>query len=178
MNKFFQIDWNSVFVPTVSIPEIIIRGTIMYLMLFAVLRLLRREAGGLGIADVLVIVLIADAAQNAMSSTYKSVTEGVVLVGTIVFWDYALDWLAFRVPAFQRVIRPAPLLLIKDGRMQRKHMRQEMISEDELMSQLRQQGVESVAEVKKAFLEGDGRVSVITKKKSDSGRNQSPKKNF
>ncbi|MEP6922515.1 MAG: YetF domain-containing protein [bacterium] len=178
MNKFFQIDWNSVFVPTVSIPEIILRGTVMYLMLFAVLRILRREAGGLGIADVLVIVLIADAAQNAMSSTYKSVTEGVVLVGTIVFWDVALDWLAFRFPGFQRLIRPAPLLLIKDGRMQRKHMRQEMISEDELMSQLRQQGVENVTEVKKACLEGDGRVSVITKKKSDSARNQSPEKKF
>ncbi len=63
------------------------------------------------------IALIADAAQNAMSSDYKSITEGIVLVGTIVFWDYALDWLAFRFPRFQRLVRPAPLLLIKDGRM-------------------------------------------------------------
>ncbi len=56
MNALFRIDWNSVFVPTVSIPEIILRGTITYLLLFAVLRILRRQAGGLGIADVLVIV--------------------------------------------------------------------------------------------------------------------------
>ncbi len=50
MNKLFQIDWNSVFVPTVSILEIVFRGTVMYLMLFAVLRLLRREAEDPGIA--------------------------------------------------------------------------------------------------------------------------------
>ncbi len=178
MGQLFQIDWHSVFVPTVSIPEIIFRGTVIYLLLFAVLRLLRREAGGLGIADVLVIVLIADAAQNAMSSTYKSVTEGAVLVGTIVFWDYTMDWLSYRFPRFQRLVRPAALLLIKDGRMQRKHMREEMVSEDELMSQLRQQGVEDVAKVKKAYLEGDGRVSVITVDKKNEGRNQDPKKKF
>ncbi|MEP6636912.1 MAG: YetF domain-containing protein [Acidobacteriota bacterium] len=176
MGQLFQIDWQSVFVPTVSIPEIIFRGTVTYLLLFAVLRLLRREAGGLGIADVLVIVLIADAAQNAMSSTYKSVTEGAVLVGTIVFWDYTLDWLAYRFPRFQRLVRPPALILVKDGKMHRKHMRQEMVSEEELMSQLRQQGVNDLAEVKKACLEGDGRVSVITLDKKNEGR--SSKKKF
>mgnify|MGYP000975267658 CR=1 FL=1 len=64
MDILFQIDWRSVFVPSVGILEIIVRGTIIYLMLFVLLRVLRREAGSLGITDVLVIVLIADAAQN------------------------------------------------------------------------------------------------------------------
>jgi uncharacterized membrane protein YcaP (DUF421 family) len=71
MDRLFQIDWTALFIPTVPLVEIILRGTLVYLLLFAVLRVLRREAGGLGIADVLVIVLIADASQNAMSSDYK-----------------------------------------------------------------------------------------------------------
>lgn len=168
------MDWKSVFVPSVGIIEIILRGTLVYLFLFVLLRVLRREAGVIGIADVLVIVLIADAAQNAMAGEYKSVTEGAVLVSTIAFWDYVLDWLGYRFPRFQRFVRPAPLLLIKDGRMLRKNMRHEMISEEELISQLREQGVENVSEVKKCYLEGDGHISVIKMEKDSD--NQSPEK--
>ncbi len=170
MDKLFQIDWNAVFIPTVSLLEIILRGTLVYLLLFAVLRLLRREAGGLGITDVLVIVLIADASQNAMGSEYKSITEGGILVGTIVFWDYTLDFLGYRFPRFQRLVRPAPLPLIKDGRMLHKNMRQEMITEEELLGQLRQQGVEHMAGVKKCYLEGDGRISVIAEETKGGGQ--------
>ncbi|HWS88766.1 MAG TPA: hypothetical protein VN282_17460 [Pyrinomonadaceae bacterium] len=99
METFFQIDWKSVFVPEVALAEVVLRGTLVYLLLFFVLRVLRREAGALGISDLLVVVLIADAAQNAMSSEYKSVTEGAVLVGTIMGWDFFLDWLGYRFPA-------------------------------------------------------------------------------
>lgn len=172
MNSFLHIDWNAVFIPSVGIAEIVVRGTIVYLMLFVLLRVLRRETGVLGIADVLVIVMIADAAQSAMASDYKSVTEGLILVGTIAFWDYLLDWLGYRFPWFQRLLRPAPLQLIKDGTLNRKHMRQEMITLDELMGQLREQGVEKVEDVKMCCLEGDGRISVIKFEKE--GGNKAP----
>ena len=168
MDTILHIDWQSAFVPTVSLLEIVLRGTLVYLLLFFVLRVLRREAGALGISDLLVVVLIADAAQNAMSSDYKSITEGAVLVGTIVAWDYSLDWLGYRYPALGRLLRPAPLPLVKDGRALRQNLRREMISMDELMSQLREQGVESISEVKRCYLEGDGHVSVI-KKESGGG---------
>jgi uncharacterized membrane protein YcaP (DUF421 family) len=151
------------FVPSLNLGEIFVRGTVVYLFLFALLRVVRREAGALGISDLLVVVLIADAAQNAMSSEYKSITEGLVLVATIAFWDYFLDWLGYRFPAVRRLLRPAPLPLIKDGRIQHRNMRQEMITEEELMGQLREQGVENVEEVKKSYMEADGHISVITK---------------
>jgi uncharacterized membrane protein YcaP (DUF421 family) len=69
-----RIDWESVFVPSLSLLEIVLRGSLIYLFLFIVLRVLRRGAGTIGISDLLVVVLIADAAQNAMGSEYKSVT--------------------------------------------------------------------------------------------------------
>ena len=60
--------------------------------MFALLRfVLKREAGTLAITDLLVVVLIADAAQNAMADDYRSVPDGLLLVATIVFWSYALD---------------------------------------------------------------------------------------
>ena len=175
MENLFRIDWHSVFVPAVSLLEIVLRGTLVYLLLFFLMRVLRREAGALGISDLLVVVLIADAAQNAMSSEYKSVTEGAVLVGTIIAWDYSLDWLGYRFPVFGRLLRPAPLPLIKDGNALRRNMRKEMISMEELMSQLREQGVEHISEVKRCYLEGDGHISVI-KRDSGGGDDGSKKK--
>ena len=86
---------------------------------------------------------------------------------TIVFWDYFLDWLGYGFPLLRPLVRPAPLLLIKDGYIQRRNLRQEMITEEELIEELREQGVESVEEVKKSYLEGDGRISVITKNSKD-----------
>lgn len=159
------VDWNSVFVPTMSLLEIVIRGTIVYLVLFFVLRVVRRDAGSLGIADLLVVVIIADAAQNAMGSKYESVTEGIVLVGTIVFWNFALDWLAFHVPFFQRIVRGRPVLLIRNGELMRRNLQREMITREELISQLREQGIEDVSKVKTCYLEGDGHISVVSKGK-------------
>lgn len=169
-----MFDWQELFVPTHSIPEVILRGTLTYMMLFLILRfLLKRQSGVIGIADLLVIVLIADAAQNAMANEYKSITEGGILVLTIVFWNYAVDWVGYRFPALQRLTRPPPLLLIKDGEMIFRNMRQEMITTEELNSQLRQQGIEHCSQVKLAFIEGDGTISVIRKDNGETGSNDS-----
>jgi uncharacterized membrane protein YcaP (DUF421 family) len=172
MNAHLQIDWQSIFIPSLHLGEIILRGTIVYLFLFVLLRLLKRGAGTIGISDLLVVVLIADAAQNAMASEYKSITEGLVLVTTIVGWDYFLDWLGYRFPRIRPLLRPSPSLLIKDGHILRRNLRREMITEEELIEQLREQGVESVEDVKQSYMEGDGRISVITKDSKDKGERQ------
>lgn len=163
LEKLFDIKWHEVFVPSMSIAELIIRGTLVYLALFSVLRLMpSRQLGTLGIPDLLVVVLFAEAAQNAMASNYSSITEGAILVGTVIFWSYVLNWLGYILPGFQRFLNPPPLLLVKNGKMIERHMQRQLITEDELMSQLRQQGVEFIADVKKAYMEADGSISVIT----------------
>lgn len=175
MEWLLQIDFKSVFVPSLHLAEVVLRGTLVYLFLFLILRVLRREAGAVSIADLLLVVLIADAAQNAMASEYKSITEGAVLIGTIASWDYFLDWVSYRFPRFYRLVNPAPLPLIKDGKILRKHLRQELITEEELVSQLRQQGIQDLGEVKRCYLEGDGHFSVIAKqsKRTTSKKKQS-----
>lgn len=163
MNLFADIDWSKTLLPSTSILEIVIRGSITYLALFFLLRtVLKRQAGAVGITDLLVVVLIADAAQNAMADDYTSIPDGLLLVATIVFWSYALDWLGYRYPAMQRWVHSPALLLIRDGRMLRRNMRRELITEDELMSQLRQQGIADILDVETAYMEGDGRISVVS----------------
>jgi uncharacterized membrane protein YcaP (DUF421 family) len=181
MNDFFdkllRVDWQSVFVPTESLLEIIIRGTIMYLAMFALLRVFRRQAGSLSIADLLVIVIIADAAQNGMADDSKSVTESLVLICTIVFWDYFLDFLGFKSRVFERVIEPEKLEIIKDGKLLRRNMKKEMLTEDEVLSQMRQNGVEDVSEIKIAYLESDGHFSFIKKDSEEEDSQQKSNRN-
>jgi uncharacterized membrane protein YcaP (DUF421 family) len=159
---FVNIDWATVFLPNTPILEIIVRGSVMYLALFCMMRgILKRVASSINFADLLMIVLIADAAQNGMADDYTSIADGIVLVATIVFWNYALDWLGYHFPRFQRFIRPPSLPLVKNGNLLHRNMRRELLTRDELMSQLREQGVNDLAQVKIAQMEGDGRISVI-----------------
>jgi len=177
MDKFFQVDWQSVFVPTESLLEIFIRGTIMYLAMFTLLRVFRRQAGSFSIADLLVIVVIADAAQNGMAGDSKSVTEAVLLIVVIVLWDFFLDWLGFNSKIFERILEPEKLKIIEDGKMLRRNMSKEMITPDELESQLRQDGIKDVSEVEVGYLESDGHFSFITKESKEQKSNVKKKKN-
>lgn len=168
------IDWHEMFVPSVSLVELFLRGSVMYLFVLALMRVFRREAGSLSIPDLLVVVLVADAAQNGMSSQYRSLTEAFVLVGTIFLWNFVLDWLAYRSKAIYRLLHPKPLPLIKDGMILRRNLRAEMLTIGDLLSQLREQGVESVREVRRSFIEPDGRLSVIRYESDRASSSQPP----
>lgn len=149
------------FVPTESVLEVIFRGTIMYLGMFTLLRIFRRQSGQISMADLLVIVVIADAAQNGMAGDSRSVVEALLLIGTIIFWDWVIDWLGFKSVMMKRILEPEPLVLIKNGRFIKKNLDSEMLTEDEVMTQLRLQGVDDVKQVKKSCLESNGEFSVI-----------------
>ena len=157
-----SLDWGEIFGLTVSPLELIVRGTLMYLFLFGLFRVMvRRRVGAVGMADILVLVIIADAAQNGMAGEYRSVTEGAILVGTIIAWNTAIDWLNYRVPALREWLEPPPLLLVQNGRLLHRNLRHEFVTEEELKSKLREKGVKDYSEVAQAHMESDGSISVI-----------------
>jgi len=157
-------DWAGMFGLSVPPLELIVRGSAMYLLLFVLFRVVvRRRVGAVGMADILVLVIVADAAQNGMSGEYKSVTDGAILVGTILAWDMLIDWLNYRVPALRSWLEAPPLLLVQNGRIIHRNMRHEFVTEDELKAKLRGKGVKDVSEVAEARMESDGEVSVIKK---------------
>lgn len=168
MPYWLTVNWHELFVPTKSIMETVIRGSVTYLSLFVLLRLFRRQTGSMGPADLLVLLLIADASQNAMAGEYRSVTDGLVLVSTIVGWEYTLDYLGFHFPALGRFLEREPLPIIQDGVLNERYLKQELMTVDELMSQLREKGVSEIRLVKQSFIEGDGRISVILEEKMNA----------
>ncbi len=157
-----DIHWQDVFGLSMSPVEIIVRGTITYWFIFLLLRVVgRRDIGSIGMADLLVIVLIADAAQNSMAGDYKSVPDGLILIATLVFWSVFIDRVGYFSPTLRGWLEPRPLLIVKDGVMQRRAMRREYITVDELTSELRGHGIDDIQIVKRAFMEPDGTISVI-----------------
>jgi len=156
-----------------------LRGTLVYWLLFLIFRfLLRRDVGAVGIADILLLVIVADAAQNAMAGGYDTFAEGAILVSTIVAWNWLLDVLAFRFATVRRFASPGRLTLIKHGVAQRRNLRREFITMDELFEKLREQGIEKLSEVKVAYLEGDGQISVIRNSASATPTPASPAANL
>lgn len=142
--------------------ELVLRGSAMYWFLFLLFRfVLRRDAGTVGIADILLLVLIADASQNAMAGGYQSVPDGIVLVATIAGWNWLLDWGSYRNHWVRRLAEPPPLVLVRRGRMVRRNLQREYITVPELMACLRESGVDKLADVKVARMEPDGHISVI-----------------
>ena len=156
----------------VSPLELVLRGTAMYWFLFLLFRfVMRRDTGGFAITDILLLVLIADASQNAMAGAYTTVAEGVLLVSTLVGWNWLMDWASYRFNIIRRLVEAPPIVLVRRGRLIGRALRSELITVPELMASLRSHGVDKLAEVRVARMEPDGSISVIREKQDvDDGR--------
>ena len=163
MDKILSLHWDEMFVPSLSVLEIFVRGTLTYWIIYLCLRAFRRGTGQLSISDLLLITMISDAAQNAMAGTYNSITEGAVLILTLVFWDYAIDYIGYKKILFGNHTRPEPILLIRNGRLLHKNMEKQLMDEEELTGLLRENGVDDYKKVKTCYLESTGNISVILK---------------
>ena len=143
--------------------QIVLRGSAISWFLLIVFRvLLRRDVGSLGVADLLFVVLVADASSNAMQGDYRTVGDGLVLIRTLVGWNYLLDWAGYHSPVVWRLLAPRAEPLVRHGRIMHRTLRRELITVEELMAKLREKGVSDLSRVRVARLEGDGELSVLT----------------
>jgi uncharacterized membrane protein YcaP (DUF421 family) len=162
MPTWMMPDWGAMFRLEHALPEIVLRGTITYLAIVVLMRtFLKRQAGSFGLGDMLLVVLIADASQNAMAGDYRSIPDGLVLVGTLMFWNFVLDAASYRWKWVRALIEPPSRCLVRDGRLLRKNLEREQISEEELLSQIRLKGYESLAQIREARMESEGQISVL-----------------
>jgi uncharacterized membrane protein YcaP (DUF421 family) len=158
------IDWSELFGFTMNPLELVIRGTAMFWFLYLLFRfILRRDVGSVAMADILILVIIADASQNAMAGEYKSVTDGIVLVSTIILWNIAVDWMAYKSKRFRTILEPKLLVLIRNGRINYPALNQQFMSIDDLKGKLREAGVDDIKKVKLASFESSGEFSVVKK---------------
>lgn len=142
--------------------EIVARTAIVYVALLIGLRLAgKRELGQMTPFDLVVILLIANAVQNAMVGPDTSVTGGIIAAAALISINYAVALGRQRLPWLRRGVEGSPTLLISDGKFITEHLRREGLDEDEVMMAIREHGVASPEEVRLAVLETDGSISIV-----------------
>lgn len=151
--------------PSLETPlwEIVARASAVYLILAIILRVIpKRHMGSLAPNDLVAVVIIGGLTADAIAVGSLSTTDLLLMIGVVFLWDYILNWLEFRVSGFRRVAQDTPTLLIHDGRLLRKNLERELMTEEELSANLRKQGILDVDQVRVAVLEVDGQISVVT----------------
>jgi uncharacterized membrane protein YcaP (DUF421 family) len=163
--ELLPADWLSFLTPGTPLLELVARGSVLYFGILFMTRLMPRRTGGeLAMMDLIFVLLIAEAAAHAMGE-YTSVADGVVMIATLMGWNYLINSLSYRVPLIERLVSSPPLQVVRDGELLRRNMRREFLTEEELMSRLREDGISDVKEVKSAHIEGNGKISVVPKKR-------------
>lgn len=160
-----QPDWTAMFALNTPLVELAARASVLYAVILVLMRLMPRRTGGeLATIDLIFLLLIAGAASNAFGA-YESVTEGLILIAVLVLWDYALNAASYRFRFIERLISAPPIPVVRDGKLLRRNMRREFLTEDELMSSLRQQEITSLEEVEIAYIEGEGAITVVRRRR-------------
>jgi uncharacterized membrane protein YcaP (DUF421 family) len=153
-----------VIIPTVPLTEIVLRTVIVYIVVFALLRIAgKRELGQMSVADLVVILVIANAVQNSMNGGDNSLTAGLVAAATLVGMNLVLERVGRHLPWFSRFVVDQPTLLMDGGDLIEPAMDHENVSKGEIEMAAREHGLADLSEVRMAILEPDGSISVIPK---------------
>jgi uncharacterized membrane protein YcaP (DUF421 family) len=154
-------DWLKVFAPESPILELIARACVLYLGILAFMRILPRRTGGeVAHMDLIFMLLVAEAAAHSMGD-YKSVGDGLIVVVTFMVLNYAINALTFYVPSLEKLVTAGPVEVVRDGKTVPNNMRREFLTEEELVSYLRQNGMDDLSTVKVAVIEGKGKISFV-----------------
>jgi len=150
--------------PEIAISEKIIRSVAVYVFLFLAFRFLgKRQIGELSPFDFVVLLIIANVVQNAIIGPDNSLMGGLVGATTILLLNYLLDLLVYRSSKARRLLESSPTILLHNGKINWKNLEKEKVTEEELLSALRTNGILEPSKVRYAILEENGTISVISK---------------
>lgn len=142
--------------------QLIIRALVIYLALLFGLRLFgKREVGQFTIFDLVLVLLVANAVQPAITGPDSSLTGGLVIMATLFAVNVAVAYLRIHSPWLRRLTEGRPTVIARDGRWLPEALRQEGLEEEDCDMALREHGLSHVSEVALAVLETDGTISVV-----------------
>ena len=148
--------------PWHTLLDIALRTTVVYLALVVGIRLTgQRQLGQMSTFDLVLLLIIANAVQNAMVGSDTSLAGGLVAAGVLLVWHQGINRLRRSSRRFAKVLAGEGIMLINGGVILDEHLRRAGVTTGELLQALREHGVATVADVRLAVLEADGSVSVI-----------------
>ncbi len=143
--------------------RIVFSSVAVYIFIILAIRLFgKKELAQLSVYDLVFILLISNAVQNAMVGPDSTLSGGLVAAASLFVVNFILKQLQIRFPKFGKAIQGEAIMLVFQGKILSSHMKNAGITEDELMEVIREHGVAAVSEVDLAVLEVDGNISVLS----------------
>lgn len=149
--------------------DIVLRSLAVYFFMVIAVRVFgKNQLSQLNAGDVILLLLISNAVQNAMVGTNSSLQGGIVAASVLFVANFVVKKFIFKSKFVKELIEDRPYILVKDGHVYVDVLEKVQISEDELEESIHEHGIETVAEVKLAILEVDGNISVMSIDKQNS----------
>ena len=143
--------------------ELVLRSVAIYVALLVALRLFgKREVGQFTLYDLVLVLLVANAVQPAVTGPDNSLSGGIVIILTLVVVNFGVSRLD-RNPRLQWLFEAAPSVIVRDGKYLADQMRRQGVDEQEVETAMREHGVDDLRTVKLAILEPDGSISIVPK---------------
>jgi uncharacterized membrane protein YcaP (DUF421 family) len=157
--------WKDMFVLAVPLLEKILRPIVVYAFLIVSLRLSgKRELVQLNPFDLVVLLTLSNTVQNAIIGDDNTVTGGIIGASSLLIVNYLVVRFLYNHRNLDQLVEGKADVLIEDGKVNTRHLKQELITMAQLEAAARKQGFESVSEVQQCVLEPGGTITFIGKK--------------
>jgi uncharacterized membrane protein YcaP (DUF421 family) len=144
--------------------DLVFRAAVVFAFVFLVTRIVgRRQLSQLEPFDLILLVVIGDLVQQGVTQSDESVTGALIVISTIALLSLGVSWVSFRSRKIRLVTEGEPIVLVQNGRVIERNMRRERITREDVEEEARQQQITSLADLRWAILEDDGRISCISR---------------
>lgn len=143
--------------------HVVISSAVVYIFITLAIRIFgKKELAQLSVLDIVFVLLISNAVQNAMVGSDTSLLGGLLAAATLFALNFVFKYLLFRSKKFSHMLEGEPVILVSDGKVKDKNLRKMEISTDELIEAVHEHGVQSIRDVNLAILEVDGNISIMS----------------
>jgi uncharacterized membrane protein YcaP (DUF421 family) len=145
--------------------ESVIRAAVVYVVLLVLFRIAgKRSLAEITSFDLVLLLIISEATQQAMIDSDNSMTNSLLLVSTLIGMNILLSVVTKRWKSFDKLVEDVPLVILKNGEPIRERMRKERVDEDDIMEAARaSEGLERLDQIKYAILERTGHITIVPK---------------
>lgn len=148
--------------------DIVIRASVMFAILFGLLRLMgKRELGQMTPFELVMLVVVGDLIQQGITHNDFSLTGATLAIATFAFWTVVLGWVVYLSPRAQRLVEGTPRVLVHNGALVEANLRRDRLTRSEIESEMRLAGIAHVADVAWAILEPEGKISFVRRDRGE-----------
>jgi uncharacterized membrane protein YcaP (DUF421 family) len=145
--------------------DIVIRAAVIFFFVYLLTRLLgRRELNSLEPFDLILLVVVGDLVQQAVTQNDESITGALLAISTIGLLTLALSYVNYRFRRLRPLLTGEPIVLVEDGEVIQPNLRRQRLTREEIGAEARLEGIASIEDLRWAILETDGRISFVAKK--------------